>query len=155
MCAVHRRMLFITPPLQKEVAVDFTVHMTRADSIHEARSIYRTVGAKFVGPQAPPPTLPPDPFLEVQARDFVRQQIGWRVFMMLPRVLLHRAPGGGQMSRDKLTARFETFCREWHILLEASQIAIPGPPQSQESSPQKTEDEIEQRALRAEALQEM
>ena len=39
----------------------------------------------------------------------VRVTRGWKVFLMLPRMLLHRPPGGGVISREKLVARFEAF----------------------------------------------
>ena len=41
--------------------------------------------------------------------------------MLLPRMLLHRPPGGGLIPRSKLVARFEAFSRgEWRQLLAAS-----------------------------------
>ena len=70
-----------------------------------------------------------------------------------PRMLLNRAPGGGQVSRDKLTARFETFCRgKWHTLLEASADCDSRAAQSRNRRSRRQVDEIEQRSLRAEAL---
>ena len=59
---------------------------------------------------------------EVLASDQeVQQERGWKVLMMLPRMLLHRPPGGGHISRNKLTSRFEAFSRgEWFNLIEAS-----------------------------------
>ena len=62
---------------------------------------------------------------EVGSRRGVGQRSGGptreRVLMMLPRMLLHRPPGGGHISRNKLTSRFEAFSRgEWFNLIEAS-----------------------------------
>ena len=37
---------------------------------------------------------------EAIARDEVRQSRGWKLFMMLPRMLLHRPPGGGLISKS-------------------------------------------------------
>ena len=43
---------------------------------------------------------------EVLASDQeVRQERGWKVLMMLPRMLLHSPLGGGHISRNKLTSR--------------------------------------------------
>ena len=36
---------------------------------------------------------------------------GWKLFMVLPRMLLHRPPGGGLIPRSKLVARFEAFSK--------------------------------------------
>ena len=51
--------------------------------------------------------------------DEVRQERGWKkLLMLLPRMLLHRAPGGGLISRAKLVERFEAFAKgEWTKLL--------------------------------------
>ena len=46
--------------------------------------------------------------------DEVRQERGWKFLMLLPRMLLHRAPGGGLIVRAKLVERFEAFAKgEW------------------------------------------
>ena len=53
--------------------------------------------------------------------DEVRQERSWKLFMLLPRMLLHRPPGGGVIPRSKLVALFEAFTRgEWIQLLTAS-----------------------------------
>ena len=52
---------------------------------------------------------------EATAESHVRQGRGWKLFMMLPRMLLHRQPRGGLVSRDKLVRRFE-----WSGLIEAN-----------------------------------
>ena len=50
-------------------------------------------------------------FLRGPFRD---QERGWKLFLMIPRMLLHRGPGGGGIPRNKLIARFEAFARgEW------------------------------------------
>ena len=49
----------------------------------------------------------------------VRVSRGWKVLLMLPRLLLHRPPEGGVISREKLVTRFEVFTRgDWGWLLE-------------------------------------
>ena len=53
----------------------------------------------------------------------VRQERGWKLFMLLPRMLLHRPPGGGVIPRSKFVARFEVFARgEWIQFLTASAL---------------------------------
>ena len=42
-------------------------------------------------------------------QDEVRQERGWKLLELLPRMLLHRDPGGGLISKTKLRARFEAF----------------------------------------------
>ena len=55
-----------------------------------------------------------------RTNDTVTEERGWKLFLMLPRMLLHR-PGRGEMvSKPKLVARFEMFVRgEWQALIEA------------------------------------
>ena len=53
--------------------------------------------------------------------DAVRQERGWKLFMFLTRLLLHRPARGGLISRKKLEERFADFARgEWMSLLEGS-----------------------------------
>ena len=55
-------------------------------------------------------------------RDVAQQERGWKLFLLLPRMLLHRSPRGGPISRDKLIGRFDQFASsQWHELLVASQ----------------------------------
>ena len=43
-----------------------------------------------------------------------RQERGWKLFIILPRTLLHRRPRGGLIPKEKLVQRFEAFGRgEW------------------------------------------
>ena len=35
---------------------------------------------------------------------------GWKLFLLLPRMLLHRPGRGGNISRSKLVQRFDDFC---------------------------------------------
>ena len=41
--------------------------------------------------------------------DARRQERGWKLFMLIPRMLLHRRPRGGTIPREKLVQRFEQF----------------------------------------------
>ena len=53
--------------------------------------------------------------------DFVRQERGWKLFMLLPRLFFHRPARCGLISRKKLEEMFADFPRgEWMTLLEGS-----------------------------------
>ena len=91
---------------------------------------------------------------EVLASDQeVRQERGWKALRMLPRMLLHRPPGRGHISRNKLTSRFEAFSRgEWFNLIEASIACDERAAQSRRRGLRRSGDNIEQRAIRAETF---
>ena len=83
----------------------------------------------------------------------VRVTRAWKVFSMLPRMLLHRPPGGGTISREKLVARFEDFSRgEWGRLIEASRACDEKAARSRRRAGRRRQDELELRAARAERL---
>ena len=51
----------------------------------------------------------------------VQLERGWKLFLLLPRMLLHRPPRGGLISKSKMTERFDKFARgEWVQLIHAS-----------------------------------
>ena len=51
----------------------------------------------------------------------VRRTRGWKLFLLLPRMLLHRPGRGGNISTSKLVQRFDDFCAgQWTQLLSAS-----------------------------------
>ena len=53
--------------------------------------------------------------------DWVRQVRGWKMFLVLPRLLLHRPPRG-KVGREKLVSRFLKFSAgQWADLFRASQ----------------------------------
>ena len=57
------------------------------------------------------------------ANDRLRQERGWKLFLILPRMLLHRPPRGGLLGKEKLLARFEKFAAgQWTDLLRASDL---------------------------------
>ena len=53
--------------------------------------------------------------------DVTRQVRWWKLLLLLPRMLLHRPPRGGLISKEKLGKRLDMFARgEWIELLTAS-----------------------------------
>ena len=55
--------------------------------------------------------------------DVTRQERGWKLLLLLPRMLLHRPPRGGLISKEKLGKRLDMFARgEWIELLMASAL---------------------------------
>ena len=57
------------------------------------------------------------------ANDRLRQERGWKLFLVLPRVLLHRLLRGGLLGKEKLLARIEKFAAgQWTDLLRASDL---------------------------------
>ena len=87
-------------------------------------------------------------------QDEARQERGWKLFVLLPRMLLHRDPGGGLISKTKLRARFEAFSRgEWSQLLRASAQCDEKAAVGRRRRRRRTSgDDVEQRAMRAEML---
>ena len=64
-------------------------------------------------------------FVEVAAgsaaNDRLRQERGWKLFLILPRMLLHRPLRGGLLGKEKLLARVEKFAAgQWTDLLSVS-----------------------------------
>ena len=89
---------------------------------------------------------------EVIVDNPTRRERGWKLFMMLPRMLLHRPPRGGLNPRHKLVHRFEMFSRgEWWDLIRASaaceQAAV-----GRRRRRRRPGDDLESRAARAEML---
>ena len=57
-----------------------------------------------------------------RTNDTVTEERGWKLFLLLPRMLLHRPGRGGMVSKPKLVARFEMFVRgEWQTLIETGE----------------------------------
>ena len=53
--------------------------------------------------------------------DILRQERGWKAFMLLPRLLLHRKCRGGKIGKEKLRERFGVFrAGRWASLLAES-----------------------------------
>ena len=79
---------------------------------------------------------------------------GWKLFLLLPRMLLHKPARGGLVPKRKLLDRFAAFTRgEWTELLNASrdcaEAVAQGPKRRQHTN---HGDSVERRAERAEQL---
>ena len=81
----------------------------------------------------------------------VRQERGWKLMMLLPRLLLHRPPGGGKIPKRKLVERFEKFSRgEWTDMFLESAVCDEKAAVSRRRSRRRRTDDLELRATRAE-----
>ena len=59
----------------------------------------------------------------VSRRSEIQQVRGWKLLLLLPRMLLHRPPRGGQIGKSKLIERFDKFAaRQWQDLLVARSV---------------------------------
>ena len=62
------------------------------------------------------------------ALDEPRQERAWKLFMLLPRLLLHRPSRGGLVKKSKLRERFAQFASgQWDSLLEGVKELRRGP----------------------------
>ena len=90
---------------------------------------------------------------EASSVERVRCVRGWKLLVMLPRMLLHRRPGGRVVSKVKLVERFEMFARgQWDQLLRASELCDERAAVSRRRRTRRVRNDIEVRAARAEAL---
>ena len=87
-----------------------------------------------------------------RSHNMTRQERGWKLFLLLPRMLLHRGPRGGGIPRPKLLERFEMFVRgQWDNLLEASRVCGDKAAVARRRRTRRGDD-INRRVDRAEAL---
>ena len=88
----------------------------------------------------------------LETEDQHQQERGWKLMMLLPRMLLHRPPGGGLIARDKLLSRVTAFSQgQWSLLINASQSCDAKSAVSRRRSRRRAND-LDQRATRAEML---
>ena len=88
----------------------------------------------------------------LETEDQHQQERGWKLMMLLPRMLLHRPPGGGLIARDKLLSRVAAFTQgQWSLLINASQSCDAKSAVSRRRSRRRGND-LDQRATRAEML---
>ena len=93
---------------------------------------------------------------EIESVDDTRRELGWKLFLLLPRLLLHRSPRGGTIPRSKLLKRFDLFNRgEWICLLEASRVCCDEAVLARRRRGRRAENGVPSRISRAEALVHM
>ena len=88
----------------------------------------------------------------------VRRTRGWKLFLLLPKMLLHRSGRGGNISRSKLVQRFDDFCAgQWTQLLSASASCDSDAmvAKHRKRRRQMPEDDVKRRAARALSLVQM
>ena len=87
----------------------------------------------------------------------LRMSRGWKLFLLLPRLLLFRPPRGGKIPKAQLHRRFEAFARgEWASLMDCGQECTSrGAQASSRRRRRANHDDQESRAARAEALVQM
>ena len=86
--------------------------------------------------------------------DEVRQDRAWKLFLLLPRMLLHRPARGGLVPKAKLIERFAKFGRgEWADLVEESiRSAEAGSQAAIRKRRRQEDDDLARRVARAERL---
>ena len=87
-----------------------------------------------------------------------RRERGWKVFLLLPRLLLYRPPRGGNVHKGKLAQRFDDFFQgRWRDLLAASRQCAEkaSVAQRRKRRRQRPDEELQRRAGRALSLVQM
>ena len=88
--------------------------------------------------------------------DAVRQERRWKLFMLLPGMLLHGLPDGGLNPKDKLVCLFQMFARgKWIPLLQESAVCDEKAASARHRKTRRGRDEIERRVTKAERLVEL
>ena len=114
---VAPRMGAITTAFRQLEMVDLSVEFARRGNV------MKTVPGFFFGPFRNVLRVAlEEATIGSVVEDLARQERGWKLFLLIPRLLLHRGPRGGLISH-KLSQRFELFARgDWMALLRASQL---------------------------------
>ena len=91
--------------------------------------------------------------------DRTRSAAGWRLFMLLPRLLLFRPSRGGLVPKSQLSQRFQAFSQgDWRTLFDESEghatAALKSRSRRRRRN-QSVEQDLERRAARAESLAHM
>ena len=90
------------------------------------------------------------------ANNVIVESRGWKLFMLLPRLLLSRQPRGGLVPKGRLKERVQKFCAgEWISLLEASLDGALAGQSAQAKRRRCQKDTKERRAERALGLAQM
>ena len=83
----------------------------------------------------------------------LRKERGWKLFMLLPRLLLHKPPRGGNVPRHKLITRFEHFAQgQWGSLIRDSMDACEIASRNRSRRTRRPVDNVAKRAERAQTL---
>ena len=83
---------------------------------------------------------------EATAAERCQQERRWKLFLLQPRMLLHRPPRGRLASREKLIARFQLFAQD-HCAARDAQAAV-----RRRRWRRKGGDDVDRRATRADLL---
>ena len=87
------------------------------------------------------------------AHDVLRQTRGWKLFHMLPRMLLSRPPRGRAVSREKVFDRFSRFSQgEWLGLIEEGRVLSEQSASASRRQRRRQLNDVERRAIRAQHL---
>ena len=90
---------------------------------------------------------------EISARDEVSRTRGWKLFLLLPRLLLQKPPRGGSIPKHRLVARFEAFSQgQWATLLRESVEGAEMAATARSRKSRRSSDDVAHRAERAQAL---
>ena len=85
--------------------------------------------------------------------EVLRQERGWKLLTLIPRMLLRLPPGGGLIPKSKMLGRFEVFSRgEFNVLLMSSEACDEKAAVSRRRRHRTGGLDLERRALRAETL---
>ena len=85
--------------------------------------------------------------------DEARTARAWKLFLLLPRILLHRSPRGGKIPKGKLLERFTDFSRGQWIQMLITSLDYGDQAMNLQTRRRRTQqDSVERRADRAEAL---
>ena len=91
-----------------------------------------------------------------RSRETVREERGWKLFLLLPKMLLHRPARGDPISRSKLVSRFESIVRgDWGALISASRVSNIQAVTARQRKSRRFQNDLERRASRVEALVHM
>ena len=94
-------------------------------------------------------------FCCIDVSDPIRRKKGWKLLMLLPRMLLHKPPRGGFISKAKLAARFEVFSHgRWQKLIDAGRHCAEKAATAVSRKRRRTnqQSDVERRAIRAQNL---
>ena len=83
--------------------------------------------------------------------DFIKVQRAWKLFMLLPRMILFRPPRGGKVTRKQLEERCQAVARGgWmHLVRRSMQAAEQGSANSCRRRRRQLGDDVTRRAARA------